>query len=196
MRLASRNRLETIRFDPKNEKHVEALGYIGRNLRPEDLYEIAAVGLTSEEAMGGCLALARNGAGVWLLVWDGTPVFVWGVNQHHKGTYGLFGFGTNKTRRAMPAITDWGMGFWLHQFIGHTGARRIEVRVPVSSVHSINWLTALGMTIECTLPNYSVHGEDFFQLSFTIRSQAFENVQPTMVRDHRAETSPGHSSSL
>lgn len=187
-------KFEAVRFDPRNKDHQVCLRYIFMQIRPEDQYEIAAVGLSLDDARVGVLSLALSGHEVWLLTWNQWPVFVWGVNPHHKGTYGLFGFGTKDTRRAMPSITRWGMGTWLPDFLARTEARRIEVRVPVSSVHSINWLMSLGLQPECTLANYSVVGEPFLQLAFS--SKAFENVQPTMVRDHRAETSPGHRSSL
>lgn len=146
--------------------HDATVEYIGRHLRAEDLYELHAVGMTPDnlsKTVGAC----RWHGEAWALTWDNKPVFIWGVNPHVNGVYGLWGFGTKETRRAMPAITRWGMKTWLPDFLARTKARRIEVRVPVSSVHSINWLKALGMIPECTLPYYSVIGEDFLQLAYT-----------------------------
>jgi ribosomal protein S18 acetylase RimI-like enzyme len=68
------------------------------------------------------------------------------------------------------------MTTWLPDFLARTKARRIEVRVPVSSIHSIGWLRKLGMEIEARLPGYSVVGEDFFQLAFTTPKRDLEDV--------------------
>lgn len=185
------------RLDPLNENHIAGLQYIFSAIRSEDQYEIAAVGLSIEEAMQGVLGLAMMGAEVWLLSWrvgDAIcPVFVWGVNPHTRGTYGLFGFGTNATKRAMPSITRWGMRTWLPDFLARTNARRIEVRVPVSSVHSINWLKRLGMIPECTLPKYSVVGEDFLQLALTVGQK---HVHSRVIRDQGAHSTASRSSAI
>lgn len=158
------------------------------NLRPEDLYELSAVGLRAKDVPVIVEMSARPGE-AHVLFWDGKPVFVWGVNLHVPGCYGLWGFGTKDTKRAMPSITKWGMRTWLPDFLARTSARRIEVRVPVSSVHSINWLKRLGMFVECRLPNYSVVGEDFLQLSYTPRKYFGEQyVHTGPIRDQSAST--------
>lgn len=157
-----------------------------QHLRPEDLYEFAAFGSTPEMAGQHVRALADLGD-AWVLVdadAGDEPVFVWGIAQTTPGIYSLWGFGTKRTRRAMPQITRWGMQQWLPVLPSRLpGIRRIEVRVPVSSVHSINWLRKLGMEIECTLPNYCVHGEDVFQLAVT-----FPKVSVNVHTDSRVAT--------
>ncbi len=155
------------RFDQTNDRHIYDVAFIKSFLRPEEMYELSAVGATPKDLMG-MVALGAQMGEVYLLLWDDEPVFVWGVYSSIQGIYGLFGFGTKETKRAMPAITKWGMRTWLPDFLERTEARRIEVRVPVSSVHSINWLKRLGMVPECTLPRYSVVDEDFIQLALTV----------------------------
>lgn len=135
------------------------------NLRAEDLYEFAAFGTTPEMVARHIRTLVDLGE-AYVLYWKDVPVFVWGIAQTTPGIFTLWGYGTKQTRRAMPHITRWGMQHWLPTLRDRfPDIRRIEVRVPISSVHSINWLRNLGMEIECRLPNYSVHGEDVFQLA-------------------------------
>lgn len=166
--------LEVAKLDPESPAHNHAVAFIQRNLRPEDLYEISAVGWKADQVTD-VVAMGVLLGEVWLLNWNGAPVFIWGVNSAVAGIYGLWGFGTKETIRAMPAITRWGMKTWLPDFIARTNARRIEVRLPVSSVHSIKWLTRLGMIPETSLRNYSVIGEDFLQLAYTPQKD-FKNV--------------------
>lgn len=157
---------EIARLDPKKKDHWQAAEYIARNLRPADQFECAAVGCTQEQLIAHVQPLAAHGE-AYIAWFRGEPVWMWGVWQTVPGVFQLWGVGTEKTRRIMPALTRWGLGAWLPEFMVRANVRRIEVRVPYDSVHSVRWLMKLGMSIEATLPNYGVHGEDFFQLSIT-----------------------------
>lgn len=153
---------------------VPDLTRILSSLRPEDQYELGSVGGSKEQALEVVPHLIARGE-AWVH-WDKDsldPVFMWGVSETISGVYGLWGFGTNQTRRAMPQITRWGMSTWLPDLPRRLpGIRRIEVRVPVSSVHSVNWLRKLGMEVETRLPRYGVWDEDFFQLAMTFPREA------------------------
>ena len=172
-----------LRAEPYNVyTHHAAAVEISYQLRPEDEYEVMSVGLKVRDVPVIIELSARLGE-AHILYWDDKPTFVWGVSSAYQGLYGLWGFGTKDTRRAMPAITRWGMKTWLPDFIARTHARRIEVRVPVSSVHSINWLKQLGMIPECTLKHYSVIGEDFMQLAYTPKFEVNPYVSPRPIQD-------------
>lgn len=165
--------------------HEPDISFVLAHLRQEDQYEFAAVGGSIEQAGAMIPRLIQLGD-AWVH-WDREtlePVFMWGVAEAVPGVYQLWGFGTHRTRRAMPQITRWGLGEWLPSLPQRRpGIRRIEVRVPVSSVHSINWLQKLGMEIETRLPRYGVWGEDFFQLAMTFQKEVSENVpSPAVVR--------------
>jgi hypothetical protein len=149
-----------------NPRDVHAIDYVRRHLRSEELYELSAVGATMEQFNDLVFASAVMGEG-WRIDWDGTPAFLMGVTERHPGAYGLWGFGTKDCQPAMRSLTKWSLKTWLPDFKARTNFRRIEVRLPVSSVHSISWLKFMGMIPECTLPNYSVVGEDFIQLALT-----------------------------
>lgn len=168
-----------------------AIHTICGNLRPEDLYEVHAIGWTPGQ-LPYVIQAAQQMGEAWMIYWRAEPIFIWGANRHLDGVYGLWGFGTSATRRAMPAITRWGMKTWLPDFLARTKARRIEVRVPVSSVHSINWLKRLGMIPEATLPHYSVIGEDFLQLAYTAKFEVNPYVSPRSVLG--TESPSSHSS--
>lgn len=170
-----------------------AIQYISDNLRPDDIYELHAVGW-APSFLPKVIQWSASVGEAWMLHWCGKPVFIWGVTLRHPGCYGLWGFGTKDTKRAMPSITKWGMRTWLPDFLARTKARRIEVRVPVSSVHSINWLKRLGMIPECTLPRYSVVGEDFLQLALTVGH--IPNVHTGPIRDQSASTPASNRSAV
>lgn len=164
-------RIRAVQLKPTRPWHMAWVNEVLDDLRPEDQYEFAASG-SSPQLAGQHIKLLAELGDAWVMVDEGaldvTPVFAWGIAQTTPGIYSLWGFGNKRTRRAMPQITRWGMNWWLPSLRDRLpGIRRIEVRVPVSSVHSINWLRKLGMEIECTLQNYSVHGENFFQLAMT-----------------------------
>jgi len=183
-------KFDVVQLDPNNPEHHTAVAYIKNCLRPEELYELSAVGAKPDDMLSFVAMGAALGE-VWLICWHGEPVFVWGVFSTVQGVYGLFGFGTKDTRRAMPAITRWGMNTWLPDFLARTNARRIEVRVPTSSVHSIRWLMKLGMRDECVLHNYSVVGEPFIQLAFTPKAS---DVHTSPIRYQNPKTATGNSS--
>lgn len=161
-----RTKIDAIRLEPGNALHMLKVDYLCRNLRPEDLYEFSAIGVVPDAAPWIVKQLASVQGDAWLIEFKGKPVFVWGVSQRHSGVYTLWGFGTKDVRRAMPAITRWGRDEWLPGFLAKENVRRIEVRIPISSIHSLKWLQALGMQIETVCPDYSVVGEAFYQLAF------------------------------
>lgn len=175
-------RITPVRLDDPQLVRSVQMNVLSR-LRPEDLYEFSAAGRTPQQIADVLEKLAIAGD-AWVLLEEddryGIPVFCWGVFPVIPGVWQLWGFGTKQTRRAMPQITRWGMQTWLPNFIKQHNPRRIEVRVPVSSAHSIGWLRKLGMEIEARLPNYSIHGEDFFQLAITFDKRSFEYVSPAM----------------
>lgn len=194
--------LDVIRLRHEDGLALSKAAQVLTELRPEDLYEFSAVG-TNPNAIAEILPLLATGD-AWLFgerlqasprtgVTSYKGVFVWGVFQYSPGIWKLWGFGTKRTRRAMPFITRWGVDEWLRTFQErYPGARRIEVRVPVSSVHSIGWLRRLGMEIEACLPNYSVHGEAFYQLAMTF-PKVIDHVHSADIRS--SPVSAGTSSS-
>jgi hypothetical protein len=140
---------------------------VATNLRPEDVFEFDVGGYGDHvEAAATMHRLAGDHART--AVWQGKPVFCFGVipiTQHN--TYALYGYGTLAAKRAFPALTRYGRDFWVPHLFDGLKARRVEVRVPVASVHSINWLTACGMRQECVVEMAACTDDPMVQLVIT-----------------------------
>ncbi len=143
----------------------DAFGGILLNLRPEDQHEFAAMGADPLELPWEWVEQA--GTEAWTFFYKGQPTFVWGTTEVLPGVRGLWGWGTRHTRRVIPEATRWGRRWWLPKAFGNGRTRRIEVRVPASSQHSLAWLQSIGMRVECALHHLSVTGEPMLQLSYT-----------------------------
>jgi len=151
--------------DPEDE-----LNFIFDRLRDCDAHEIVSVGLTPADA----LQIAHRAEDDCSLVYiNDEPVFVFGSIGSYPHIRHIFGFGTDKTIRVMPAVTRWINEVWKPKHFNN-GVTRIEVRLPLSCDHSIKWLSKLGMKPECELDHYSVTGERYVQLTYT--KDDFNNV--------------------
>lgn len=159
------------------------LDFIIEHLRAEDRHEFAAVGMAPNDVTYDFLA---HSADYWLFRRDFEPVFIWGTHQTAPGVRQLWGFGTARTPNVMLTATKWGRRTWLPETF-QKGVRRIEVRVPEASDHSLCWLQSLGMRIECTLPGFSVTGERMYQLSYTQHDfkRAYPHVHLSKTADSR-----------
>jgi hypothetical protein len=140
--------------------------HIVQNLRAADRHELAVVGMNPTDLAWG---LAAQAADAWMFYLDGEPVFLWGTTEVWPHTRGLWGFGTEKTRRIIPWATRWGRSKWLPQTFQHTAVRRIEVRLPTTALNSRRWLASIGMTEETELLDYGVNGERGIQMAYTLR---------------------------
>ena len=154
----------TIRMWPDFTKaDVEA---VINNLRATDVYEATALGEDAEQAVTRCREIVGSTPLAYLAYYGGAPVFLYGVtalNPHHVA---LWGFGTEDTRKAIPAITRHVRRIWLQE-LRQAGVSRIEARLPSSCQDSLLWLKSCGMQEECQLLGASVTGEPFSQLSYT-----------------------------
>ena len=154
--------------------------YILANLRPADLYEFACADLCPNRDRDVLVKLATSPEAMVFRL-RGEPVFVWGIHRHaHVGI--LWGYGTSKTPRIIPAATRLGKRWWLKRAFDKEGIRRIEVRVPLNSQHSISWLRKLGMTVECwDIRDHSSNGATMVQLAYTTKEyiRDYVHIQAT-----------------
>lgn len=141
----------------------EDVMYILTRLRACDRHEIVSVGCTVEDAAKLC-ALSDD---CYLMKLKGEPVFVWGSVPSFKHIRKLYGFGTDKTARVIPATTRVINRRWKQFQFRDNGILRVEVRVPVSCTHSLKWLSKLGMQPECTVKHAGILGESYVQLAYT-----------------------------
>lgn len=99
---------------------------------------------------------------------DDVPVFAFGVVTHpwspHTGS--AWGFGTDKTRKVIPKITDFVREALIPELVDK-GIRRVEVRALETHTSSFNWLAKrLGALPECDLRQAGANGETFVQLAW------------------------------
>lgn len=143
-----------------------AVAYVVENMRADDAHEWLCVGADPANANLGVL----GGDDTWLARIGDEPVFVWGTRQASPmlpHVRGLFGFGTDKTRRVIPFLTRWGKSWWMPHAFNDLGTSRVEVRVPRTCENSIKWLIGLGMRVETSITGMSLNEEPHVQLAFT-----------------------------
>ena len=151
------------RYDP-TDLDMSVLLEVASNLRPEDEHEFAASGA---HPLRDAPILWGSSPAPHAALWRGEPVFLFGTLPATPTTHLLWGFGTRLTRRVMPQLTRYGRDVWVPGLFENTSLKRIEVRVPESSKHSIKWLSAFGMRHEATVPLAGATDETFVQLSYT-----------------------------
>ena len=173
-----------------NFRDLWAYDYVLDHLRDDDVFEFAAAGLTAADVKHMRNVLLASNA-YYFSIGD-EPVFFWGIVEH-RGVGQLWGFGTPKTRRIIPAATRFGQRFWLPEAFAKKGLRRIEVRVPLKSHNSVSWLQRLGMTVECwDVRGHSVNGEQCVQLAYTTREYTRDYVHVQI--EQRRHSGSGDSS--
>lgn len=147
-----------------------AVDFVTAHLRSSDQHEARCFGTDFRDATHRMVAHSPN---THTAYFDGAPAFVWGTIALTATCHQLFGFGTNDTRRVVPAITRFGKASWIPRLY-HSGVRRVQVHVPQSCIESIRWLTTHGMRHECAMPDYSVNGDVIHQYAFS--RESFEHV--------------------
>jgi len=134
-------------------------------MRREDREECAAWGLDPRDVVAGLTACDFK----WVVYQRQYPVFIFGLKQHLPDSYYLCGFAAGDMEdKTFVRLTRWGIKTWLPIAFYQLNVRRIEAIVPVQSVHSLNWLTWLGMQIEGRSKDYVKRGDSFLRLSYTI----------------------------
>jgi hypothetical protein len=149
---------------PGAQVSVEDVDYIIANMRSEDKHEVMSVGANMRHAFALYNHATQDCQVAYL---NDEPVFVFGSRSSWPHVRGIFGFGTDKTTRVIPEMTRWINAVWKPRVFNELGALRIEVRLPLSCDHSINWLSKLGMKRECEIDGFSITGERYVQLSYT-----------------------------
>lgn len=165
----------------------DEVAYILKHLRPEDQFELGCSGFAPERIQS--IVAAAEHDHVWYI--NDTPVFAFGLLRLGQVAH-LWGFGTTKTKYVIPSATRWGLSQWLPDMFEAEGIKRIEVRVPHQSKHSIAWLKKLGMTVECDdLRDCCDNGAVMTQLAYTTREYRRDYVFPPTENSGRGSPRPG-----
>lgn len=180
--------MTTIQIDRLGDGNLWSLYVVLQRLRTsdEEEFELFGVGpLNFVDALTNGRVLPHG----FVASLDGLPVFAFGAVEHTPGVCQLWGFGTDKTPRVLPAVTQ----FIFEKFgpeLFRLGARRVQVLVPLKSKRSFQWLTEhLGMRVETIMPDYCTDGSPMAQLVYT-RKEYEEYVQyPKHFRNTKTSSS-------
>lgn len=154
------------------------------NLRDEDAYEFRAAGVVDPvEDTSHYLASAHHPL---MVFYRERPTFIFGTIKARNNIHCLFGFGTAGTRRIIPHLTKWGKRVWIPWLFETQGANRVEVRLPVASTQSFEWLTSNGMRIDGLIKHGSATGEPLVQLSYTVDEYRNLKHEKSYVQDQRS----------
>lgn len=140
------------------------LSYIAANIRDEDR--------TEAEAQFGPIhyidmATAHMRDRAYVVTVDGNPEAAFGaarlVGDH---LWVAWSWGTNRIHRAVPIITRFVRDSMVPDLI-EQGAWRVEARALASHTGARRWLSRMGATERCSLPQYGRNGEDFILYDWT-----------------------------
>lgn len=138
------------------------LSYILSNLREMDKHELFCQYPHDEDSMNAKILLnAVLNAGEYkrIATLDGQPVLAFGMQEVSPKRFVAWAFGTDKTRRVIPASTR----FMLKEFLPvmKDYANRIQAESISTHKQAHNWLKGLGAKPVVTLKKVGKHGEDF-----------------------------------
>ncbi|MER8863238.1 hypothetical protein NKI19_05890 [Mesorhizobium sp. M0751] len=150
----------TLRIIPAT---LRDLSYIAANLRPEDRAEIDC---QFDDWSPALLALTALQGFAYVAELDGNPEAGFGAAEQRSGLWIAWSWGTRRTRRCVPGITE-----FFHAVLGPEvaarGAWRVEARALAANDLALRWLARLGATQRCRLPGYGRNGEDFLLYDWT-----------------------------
>ncbi len=100
----------------------------------------------------------------WTAWIEGQPVAAFGVTQgnpqYQPHIRYAWAYGTDKFKRAAPAITRFCIQEWPKRLIAE-GATRVEIRSLADHDLAHKWLKSIRAKHEADMPNYGVNGETF-----------------------------------
>lgn len=149
-------------YDPSFSAFTD---HIGANVRALEREEARLVGatITPGYVTSLCEADPENSFVVFL---GSEPVFALGTLQVIPGVRHVWGFGTDRCARAMPAMTRH-LKSILVPAMYRLGVRRVQVHVPLSCEASWLWLqNDIGFRVESVMNGFCIDGSPLVQLAF------------------------------
>jgi hypothetical protein len=153
---------------------VRDVSWIAAHMRQRDSDEIlcqAPYNTTIMQAALWCFDTAMEDTRFVAYDKTDTPAAAFGFSPSSNPTlWSAWAFGTDRMRRVIPEITDFGFGPWLGHFIKNYRPRRMEIRAREDHDLAHRWLTGMGAKREGLMPSYGRSGEVFVLYSWTDRS--------------------------
>jgi len=138
----------------------EHLSYLVEHMRELDRRELGATGANFETLPG--MILRYRVFAFAAVESDGTPVAAWGMMQQRPGVGAGWAFGTNRWRRAVPAMMD-NITNWVLPFLIDTGFHRVEAAALAYRADVRKFLELIGAKPEAVLQQWGRNGEDFIE---------------------------------
>jgi hypothetical protein len=137
--------------------------YVAAHMRDRDYEEIMCQlpdGADPSHAAIGCFAASPDHKYVVFL--DGEPEVTFGTspNTFAGNVVSLWMFGTDRTRPAVPIITNFFHAVIIPDLV-KTGKTRCEVRALETNLDTIRWLLKVGLRDGGPLEAWGRNGEDF-----------------------------------
>ncbi|MBX8824746.1 hypothetical protein [Ochrobactrum sp. SFR4] len=138
--------------------------YVAANLREQDRREIFATAILESGTQAGATSYLSSPNWCWTAWIDGQPVAAFGVSignyiyQPHLRY--AWAYGTEKFKRATPAITRFCLNEWPERLIAE-GVTRVEIRSLADHDLAHKWLSSIRARKEADMLNYGVNGEAF-----------------------------------
>ncbi len=158
------------------------VAFVTANLRPQDRTEIFASADIVSQVEAAVIAVEMSRDFCWTAKITGQPVAAFGVAETSPLTPHIrtaWAFGTDRFRRAVPAISRFATTHWPAR-LKSDGVRRLEVRALADHDIVHRWLASLGAAFEGTLHCYGTAGEAFRLYAWTVGGDGVEQA----VRDH------------
>lgn len=147
--------------------NIRDVSFIASHMRSEDWREVHASAPTDDKAEAGimCHMASQFSWTAWI---RDEPVCAFGFARSGlPWVWSAWAFGTERMRRAIPAVTRFGRETASRLLI-EAGARRCEIRSIADHDLAHRWLQGLGAHLECELLEYGRNGETFALYSWTI----------------------------
>lgn len=145
---------------------VRDVTWIASNMREDDRREIGCM-LPEGTALSHAAVAMLYGSGehAFVAYLKGEPVAAVGVSRLSPWLGSAWAFGTDRTRRVIPALTRWVVTEWKPRMIAD-GFTRVEVRTIIDHDLSHRWLESLGFEREGLCRGYGRNSEDFVQYAY------------------------------
>lgn len=139
---------------------LREVSFVAAHMREADRREIWCQWPDRDAATLAWAMTRSSPAHCWAAFERGSPVAAFGLAEQHPGLWQAWAFGTDRLRRAVPAITRHGFEVIRPDLIARS-ANRVEARSIVGHDIAHRWLESLGARRQCLLQRWGRNGEDF-----------------------------------
>ncbi len=146
------------------EGNLRDICFVAANLRDQDRREVFATAQLESGTQAGAISFLTSQGFCWTAWIDDQPVAAFGVSygnpQYQPHIRYGWAYGTDRFKRATPAITRFCIKNWPRRLIAE-GVTRVEIRSIADHDLAHKWLASIRARKEAVMPNFGVNGETF-----------------------------------